>query len=73
MKNTVEKSKLKRFSYNRTVDWDGAIASGKEVARFGAELWERLNGKEEAEGFPSIAEIFGQVNRVFCCLFLEKY
>ena len=44
-----------------TVDWDGAKATGKEVAKFGAELWERLNGKEESEGLPSIAEIFGQV------------
>eukprot|EP01036_Dinobryon_divergens_P033785 gene33785-43656_t len=43
-----------------TVDWDGAIASGREVARFGAELWERLNGKEKEEGLPSLAEIFGQ-------------
>jgi hypothetical protein len=43
------------------VDWDGAIASGREVARFGAELWERLNGKEEEEGLPSLSELFGQV------------
>ena len=43
------------------MDWDGAIASGREVARFGAELWERLNGKEKEEGLPSLAEIFGQV------------
>ena len=44
-----------------TVDWDGAKETGKEVARFGAELWERLNGKESEEGLPSIAEMFGQV------------
>lgn len=44
-----------------TVDWDGALASGKEVAKFGTELWERLNGKEEAEGIPSISELFAQV------------
>lgn len=43
-----------------TVDWDGAIASGREVAKFGAELWERLNGKDESEGLPTISEIFGQ-------------
>ena len=43
-----------------SVDWDGAIASGREVAKFGAELWERLNGKDESEGLPSISEIFGQ-------------
>ena len=44
-----------------TVDWDGARETGKEVAKFGAELWERLNGKENSEGLPSITEIFGQV------------
>ena len=44
-----------------TIDWDGAIASGKEVAKFGAELLERLNGKEEQEGLPSLADLFGQV------------
>eukprot|EP00981_Chlorochromonas_danica_P005481 scaffold1110_cov182-Ochromonas_danica.AAC.8 len=38
-----------------TVDWDGAIASGKEVAKFGSELWERLNGKEE--GTPSLQDL----------------
>lgn len=32
---------------------------GKEVAKFGTELWERLNGKEE--GVPSLGELFGQV------------
>eukprot|EP01038_Epipyxis_sp_PR26KG_P007470 gene7470-10183_t len=42
-----------------TVDWDGAIASGREVAKFGTELWERLNGKEKAEGLPTITELFG--------------
>jgi len=29
------------------------------VAKFGTELWERLNGKEE--GQPSLGELFGQV------------
>jgi len=43
-----------------TVDWDGALAGGKEVARFGAELWERLNGKQKEEGLPSLSELFGQ-------------
>jgi hypothetical protein len=43
-----------------TVDWEDALASGKEVAKFGTELWERLNGKEE--GPPSISELFGQVS-----------
>ena len=38
-----------------SVDWDGATAAGKEVAKFGAELWERLNGKEE--GIPSFSEL----------------
>lgn len=42
-----------------TVDWDGAVASGKEVAKFGTELWERLNGKEEEA--PSFRELFGQM------------
>lgn len=28
-----------------TVDWDGALASGKEMAKFGGELWDRLNGQ----------------------------
>lgn len=41
-----------------TVDWDGAIASGKQVAKVGTELWERLNGKAEEEGVPSLAELF---------------
>lgn len=42
-----------------TVDWDNAWSSSREVARFGAELWERLNGKEE--GIPSASELLGQV------------
>lgn len=41
-----------------TIDWDGAIASGKEVAKFGTELFERLNGKDESEGLPSLSELF---------------
>jgi hypothetical protein len=44
-----------------TVDWDGALASGTKAAKFGAELWERLNGKEEAEGFSSLSELFAPV------------
>lgn len=44
-----------------SVDWEGAKASGKEVAKFGTELWERLNGKEEAGELPSLSEIFIQV------------
>jgi hypothetical protein len=44
-----------------SVDWEGASAAGQEVAKFGTELWERLNGKEETEGFPSLSEILGQV------------
>ena len=47
-----------------TVDWDGAWSSSKEVARFGGELWERLNGK--AEGIPTVAMAL-QVNY---CLWL---
>lgn len=42
-----------------TVDWDEAIATSKEVARMGAELWERLNGREQEEGFPSFSELMG--------------
>jgi len=45
-----------------SVDWDEALASSREVARFGAELWERLNGKEEEEGLPSFAELLGQAS-----------
>ena len=36
-----------------TVDWDGAKSTGREVAKFGKELWERLNGKEE-EGIDDL-------------------
>eukprot|EP01041_Mallomonas_annulata_P006310 gene6310-12768_t len=43
-----------------TVDWEDAIASGKEVAKYGTELWERLNGKEEKDGLPSVSELLGQ-------------
>jgi hypothetical protein len=42
-----------------TVDWDGAWQSRKEVAKFGAELWERVNGKDE--GIPSLSELLGQI------------
>lgn len=38
-----------------TVDWEEAIASSKEVAKFGTELWERINGREE--GQPSFSEL----------------
>jgi len=44
-----------------TVDWEETIASSKEVAKFGTELWERLNGKQEEEGIPSISELFAPV------------
>jgi hypothetical protein len=30
-----------------TVDWDGAMDKGREVAKFGNELWDRVNGVEE--------------------------
>jgi rRNA maturation endonuclease Nob1 len=43
-----------------TVDWDGAATAGREVAKFGSELWERINGKEETEGMPSLQELLGQ-------------
>ena len=43
-----------------TIDWDGAIASGREVAKFGTELFERLNGKSGKEGLPSIGELLSQ-------------
>ena len=36
-----------------------AKKSSREVAKFGVELWERINGKEE--GFPSLPELFGQM------------
>ena len=42
-----------------TIDWEDAIASSREVAKFGTELWERLNGKEE--GVPSFSELLGRV------------
>jgi hypothetical protein len=42
-----------------TVDWDGAVASSREVAKFGKELWVRLNGKE-VETPPALTEVFGQ-------------
>ena len=43
-----------------TIDWDGAIASGREVAKFGTELFERLNGKSGKEGLPSLGELLSQ-------------
>ena len=43
-----------------TIDWDGALASGREVAKFGTELFERLNGKSSKEGIPSIGEVLSQ-------------
>lgn len=61
-KTNMVESKLGVFVRDDgTIDWDGAIASGKEVAKLGSELFERLNGKAESEGAPSIAELFGQV------------
>ena len=44
-----------------TVDWDGALSTGKQAAKLGTELWIRLNGKEEEDALPSLQEIFGQV------------
>jgi hypothetical protein len=35
-----------------TVDWDAAMESGREVARFGNDLWDRVNGVDE-EGMIS--------------------
>jgi hypothetical protein len=48
-----------------TVDWDGAIQSGKQVAKIGSELWERLNGKAEEEGMPSLTELFSPAQAKF--------
>jgi len=39
-----------------SVDWNEVLADSREVARFGRELWERLNGKEEE---ADIAQLFG--------------
>eukprot|EP01040_Poterioochromonas_malhamensis_P000112 gene112-117_t len=45
-----------------SVDWDGTIASGREVAKFGSELWERLNGKgEDSEGSVSLQSLLSPV------------
>ena len=44
-----------------TVDWEDTIASGTEVARFGTQLWERLNGKEATSEGLSIAELLKPV------------
>ena len=44
-----------------SVDWEGAKASGVEVAKFGVELWERLNGKEESGELPSLSDLLGKV------------
>eukprot|EP00668_Euglena_longa_P017204 GGOE01021567.1.p1 GENE.GGOE01021567.1~~GGOE01021567.1.p1 ORF type:complete len:640 (-),score=149.32 GGOE01021567.1:278-2023(-) len=33
-----------------TVDWDGAIERGRELAVFGKEVWARLNGRATEEG-----------------------
>jgi len=41
-----------------TVDYDELLASSREVARFGVELWERLNGREEE--LPDIMDLLGQ-------------
>uniref|UniRef100_A0A7S1NU99 Letm1 RBD domain-containing protein n=1 Tax=Eutreptiella gymnastica TaxID=73025 RepID=A0A7S1NU99_9EUGL len=38
-----------------TVDWDGAMESGKELAVFGQEVWDRLNGRTE-DGYRSLPE-----------------
>jgi hypothetical protein len=43
-----------------TVDWDGAIQSGREVAKFGKELWERINGQDpHAEDANNKQQLFG--------------
>lgn len=44
-----------------TVDWEDTIASGTEVAKFGTQLWERLNGKEATSEGLSIAELLKPV------------
>lgn len=44
-----------------TVDWEDTIASGTEVAKFGTQLWERLNGKEETSEGLSIMELLKPV------------
>ncbi len=44
-----------------TVDWEDTIASGTEVAKFGTQLWERLNGKEETAEGMSIMELLKPV------------
>jgi len=41
-----------------SVDWDEALTSPREAARFAGELWERLNGKKDEESLPSFREIF---------------
>lgn len=38
---------------------------GKQVAKIGTELWERLNGKAEEEGVPSLAELFSPAQAKF--------
>lgn len=46
-----------------TVDVDAAIETGREVARFSAELWERLNGKPpaaEGGGAPEASMLPGE-------------
>jgi len=37
-----------------TVDWDGVIEGGREVAQFGADLWRRLNAKGAGEEGSSL-------------------
>jgi hypothetical protein len=47
-----------------TVDWDGAIQSGREVAKFGKELWERINGQDpHAEDSNGSKQLFGGKER----------
>ena len=44
-----------------TVDWDEALSTGRQVGKLGTELWERLNGKEDAEeSLPNLTELIGQ-------------
>jgi len=43
-----------------TVDYDELLASSREVARFGVELWERLNARDSEEELPDLRGLFGQ-------------
>ena len=32
-----------------SIDWDAAVETGQEAARYGKELWERINGVGRAD------------------------